>query len=243
MLRGDAHILNSRRAEPDVHTIYAQFIDCLWRSSLCQSGRCDLEQGFLVNCSTAALVASASTYSWYTVRVAEWHFHYRLSQNRHLERHPRKLASVILAFWRHSHSSESRGTESYHGLTIWHFWAIVTSTGSPYATGPLSCLSVCLSVCNVAVLWQNGWIKTSLGTKYRPRPRRHCVRPVPFSRCSKTQLKACCLVLLDIPTGTLFPKSSEFAVSSNYPTDSDNRVRQCVQKLVLLWLSHSSIIN
>jgi len=27
------------------------------------------------------------------------------------------------------------------------FWATVTSNGSPYATGPLSCLSVCLPVC------------------------------------------------------------------------------------------------
>jgi len=25
-----------------------------------------------------------------------------------------------------------------------HFWATITSNGSPYATGPLSCLSVCL---------------------------------------------------------------------------------------------------
>ena len=32
--------------------------------------------------------------------------------------------------------------------------------GSPYAIGPLSCLSVCLSclsVCDVGVLWPNGW--------------------------------------------------------------------------------------
>jgi len=37
------------------------------------------------------------------------------------------------------------------------FWATVTSNGSPYATGPLSCLS-CLPVCNVGVLWPNGWM-------------------------------------------------------------------------------------
>jgi len=33
----------------------------------------------------------------------------------------------------------------------------VTSNGSPSAMGPLTCLS-CLSVCNVDVLWPNGWV-------------------------------------------------------------------------------------
>jgi len=51
--------------------------------------------------------------------------------------------------------------------------------GSPYATGPLSVLSVCLSVClyNVGVLWPNGWIDQD--TPWyggRPRPRPHCDR-------------------------------------------------------------------
>jgi len=41
----------------------------------------------------------------------------------------------------------------------------------------LSCLSVCLSVCNVAVLWSNGWMDQD-GTWHgvMPQPRRHCVR-------------------------------------------------------------------
>ena len=44
---------------------------------------------------------------------------------------------------------------------------------SLYATG----LLCCLSVCNVGVLWPNGWMDQD-ATWYggRPRPRRHCVR-------------------------------------------------------------------
>jgi len=48
--------------------------------------------------------------------------------------------------------------------------------GSPYATGPLSCLSS-LSVCNVGVLWPNGWMdQDAIWYGGRPRFRRHCVR-------------------------------------------------------------------
>jgi len=45
--------------------------------------------------------------------------------------------------------------------TLVGFWATVTSNGSPFSAGPLfclSCLSVCLSVYNVGVLWPNGWM-------------------------------------------------------------------------------------
>jgi len=41
------------------------------------------------------------------------------------------------------------------------FWATVTSNGSPYATGPLSCLSVMLVYCGRTV----GWIKMLLDTE------------------------------------------------------------------------------
>ena len=61
---------------------------------------------------------------------------------------------------------------------------VFTSNGSPYATGPLSCLSYLslLSVCNVGVLWPNGWMDQD-ATCYgdRPRPRRHYVRWGPGS--------------------------------------------------------------
>jgi len=52
-------------------------------------------------------------------------------------------------------------------------WTTVTRKGSPCATGPLCCLSVC----NVDVLSSNGWMDQD-ATWYadRPRPRRHCVR-------------------------------------------------------------------
>jgi len=55
------------------------------------------------------------------------------------------------------------------------FWVTVTRNGSPYAMGPLSCLSVTLMYCGQTA----GWIKTPFGG--RPRPRRHCVRCGPIS--------------------------------------------------------------
>jgi len=67
------------------------------------------------------------------------------------------------------------------------FWATVTSNGSPYATGPLSNLSV-LSVCNDRVLWPDGWMDQD-ATWYegRPRPWRHCVRWGPSSPTERAQ--------------------------------------------------------
>jgi len=52
------------------------------------------------------------------------------------------------------------------------FWSTITSNHSPYATAPLSCLSVTLGV-----LWPNDWMNQD-ATWYegRPRPRPHCVR-------------------------------------------------------------------
>jgi len=45
-----------------------------------------------------------------------------------------------------------------------------------------SCLSICLSVCNVGVLWSNGWMdQVSTWRRGRPRLRRHCVRCGPSS--------------------------------------------------------------
>ena len=43
--------------------------------------------------------------------------------------------------------------------TTFRFWATVTSNGSPYATGPLCCLSATLVYCDQKV----GWIKMALG--------------------------------------------------------------------------------
>jgi len=51
-------------------------------------------------------------------------------------------------------------------------WAAVTSNGSPYATGPLSCLSVTLVYCGGQTV---RWIKMPLGTEVGA-PRPHCVR-------------------------------------------------------------------
>ena len=57
----------------------------------------------------------------------------------------------------------------------------LTSNCSPYATGSLSCLFY-LFVCNVGVLWPNGWIvKYETWRAGMPRPRPHCVRLGPSS--------------------------------------------------------------
>jgi len=65
-----------------------------------------------------------------------------------------------------------------HVLIIVYFWITITSNGSPYATGPLSCLSVMLVYCGRS----NGWMDQDT-TWYggRPRPRWHCVRWGPSS--------------------------------------------------------------
>jgi len=69
-------------------------------------------------------------------------------------------------------------------LDRFSFLATITSNGSPYATGPLSCLS-CLSVqsdCSVGILWPIGWMNQhATWCGCRPQPRRHCVRWEPSS--------------------------------------------------------------
>jgi len=66
-----------------------------------------------------------------------------------------------------------------------------------YAIGPLSCLSV-LSVCDVGVLWPNGWTdQDETWHAARPRPWPHCVRwgpAVPFPKGHSPQFSAhiCC---------------------------------------------------
>jgi len=59
------------------------------------------------------------------------------------------------------------------------FWATVCKTVRPAMLSSVVCLSVlfCLSVCDVGVLWPNGWMDQDV-TWYggRPRPRPQCVR-------------------------------------------------------------------
>jgi len=59
------------------------------------------------------------------------------------------------------------------------FWATVCKTVHPMLRDRCP---VCLSVCNVGVLWPNGWMDQD-ATWYggRPRPMRHCVRWGPSS--------------------------------------------------------------
>jgi len=81
-----------------------------------------------------------------------------------------------------------------------HFWATVTSNGSPYAAGPFSCLclSVYLSVTLVYCGQIAGWIKMSLGAEVGLSPRNtflpSCPRPPPSKRrhCSQFSDHVCC---------------------------------------------------
>jgi len=57
---------------------------------------------------------------------------------------------------------------------VW-FWGNRSKNGSPYATGPLSCLSV-LSVTLVHCGQTLGWIKIKTWHASSPRPWPHCVR-------------------------------------------------------------------
>jgi len=65
------------------------------------------------------------------------------------------------------------------------FWVTVCKTVRHMLSDSyLSCLSVCpdLSVCNVGVLWPNGWMDQDVTwCGRRPRPRPHCVRWRPSS--------------------------------------------------------------
>jgi len=87
--------------------------------------------------------------------VDDWHrFCYRLNA----------FPTVIPVVLKHKRELEELGPD---------FVAIITSNGSPSAMGPLSVLSVC----NIGVLWPNGWMDQDT-TWYggRPRPRRRGVR-------------------------------------------------------------------
>jgi len=65
--------------------------------------------------------------------------------------------------------------------TIYHllqFFGHRLYNGSPCAILPLSCLCVCpiLSVCNIGVLWPNGWMDQDASWYGgKPRPRWCCV--------------------------------------------------------------------
>jgi len=63
-------------------------------------------------------------------------------------------------------SPESEATGCWPAMLplVFSFWATVTRNGSPYAVWPLS-------VCNVGVLWPNGWMDQDSTW-----PRRYCVR-------------------------------------------------------------------
>ena len=77
-----------------------------------------------------------------------------------------------------------------------------------YRTVVLSCpiLSVCLSVCNVSVLWPNGWInQDETWHSGRPRPRPYCVR----------------LGLRSAPSNTRHPIFGPFLLWPNGWTDQD----------------------
>ena len=62
------------------------------------------------------------------------------------------------------------------------FYKRTPKNGSPYAVRPLSVCLSCLSVCDVRVLWPNGWTdQDETWHAGRPRPWPHCVRWGPSS--------------------------------------------------------------
>jgi len=105
-----------------------------------------------------------------------------------LNRNMQQLLSNISTFSQHTHATNEEHwcmevliglSYSYWSTCMYenrayrksgtNFWATVTSNGSPYATGPLSCLShlsVTLVYCGQTV----GWIKMPLGTEVGLRP-------------------------------------------------------------------------
>jgi len=54
------------------------------------------------------------------------------------------------------------------------FWATVCKTVRPKLSDRCP---VCLSDCDVGVLWPNGWLHQDETCRYRPRPWPHCVKP------------------------------------------------------------------
>jgi len=74
----------------------------------------------------------------------------------------------------------------YHRCDVSFFWATVYKTVRPMLSDHCSVCMFGLSVCNVGVLWPNGWMDQD-ETCYRGRPlsRSHCVRwgPSPPLRC------------------------------------------------------------
>ena len=82
------------------------------------------------------------------------------------------LQSTAVVYWLFMHQPNSR----FCGSDI--FGRLFEKNGLPYAIGPL-CV---LSVCNVGVLWPNGWMDQD-ETRHggRPRPWPHCVRWGPSS--------------------------------------------------------------
>ena len=106
-------------------------------------------------------------------------------------------------------------------------WPFVKRFALCYRTIALFVFPVCLSVCNVGVLWPNAWMdQNETWHRGRPRPRRHCVRWAPSSpqRDTAPQLSAhvyCgqtfahlsyCWALLSPYYSTNMKMSSRFAV-------------------------------
>jgi len=96
---------------------------------------------------------------------------------------------------------------------VWFvFWATVCKNGSPYAIGPLSCLSVY----DVGVLWPNGWTdEDETCHAGRPGHRPHCVRWGPSS--------------------TLFPHPKKGGTAPNFRPMSVVAKRLDVLRCNLVW--------
>jgi len=83
------------------------------------------------------------------------------------------------------------------------------------------CLSVCLSLSNVGVLWPNGWMDqnaTWIGD--RPRPRPHCVRWRPSSplppKGTQPPIFGLCLLLPNVRRHIMMPLGTEVGLGTGH---------------------------
>ena len=81
----------------------------------------------------------------------------KISNNTVANRH--EICGEFFIFTHNSAKAHTRVRQStFLSVSLPHVHRFLGDrNGSPYATRPLFCLS-CLSVCNVGVLWPNGWI-------------------------------------------------------------------------------------
>ena len=125
------------------------------------------------------------------------------------------------------------------------FWATVCKTVHPMPSvrsvclSCLSCLAVCLHVCDVGVLWPNGWLdEDAAWVGSRPQPRPHCTRRGPSCRERGT---AAHLFLIHVHCGHGRP--SHLLLRSCCFLRSTDVCRVIVADVLMCLLAHISVMH